>query len=130
MIGPGMLDCRSSLLRVSSLQSPVLPSKKKLACVPRRSYSAVVCVTNGSRGSGQSGFAVFRKQSRVQCGRPNKNGRWRVVAQCEADGAGQGFETAAAEESSSENGIAKSPSIASEVENRVADAGQSSGQTL
>ncbi|KAG0562230.1 hypothetical protein KC19_9G128300 [Ceratodon purpureus] len=122
MIGSGMLDCRSSILQVSSLHSPVLPSlgsKKSIAFsrattrgTVSRPIPQVVCGTSGLWGSGQSGLAAFRKQKRVQCGR-KKIWRGRVRVQCEADGS-QGLENVAAE-SSSGNGSSKSPSIASEV---------------
>lgn len=116
MIGPGMLDCRSSLLQVSSLRSPVLlGSQQKKVAVLGRSHSVVVC--EASVGSGQSRFASgFRKLNHPK----KKNVRWRGgLVRCEADGAGQGVETTASEES---NGMAKSSSssIVSEVENRAA----------
>lgn len=129
MIGLGMVDCRSSILQVSSLHSPLLPSlgsKKGIARLPgnrattRASVSRTIppklCGTSGVWGSGQSGLAAFRKQKRVQCG-GKELGRGRVLVQCEAD-ANQGLENVAAE-STSDNGSSKSPSIASEVSDAV-----------
>jgi hypothetical protein len=136
MIGLGMVDCRSSILQVSSLHSPLLPSlgsKKGIARLPgnrattRASVSRTIppklCGTSGVWGSGQSGLAAFRKQKRVQCG-GKKIGRGRVLVQCEAD-ANQGLENVAAE-STSDNGSSKSPSIASEVSDAVQSPGKSS----
>ncbi|XP_024380474.1 K(+) efflux antiporter 2, chloroplastic isoform X2 [Physcomitrium patens] len=131
MICPRMLDRRSLLPRFSSLQSPVLPSlasKKEIAGLSsnvvtpcwslRKSHSPLVCDAIGVCSTGQSRLAAVGKQKRVQCG-GNKNGRRRVVVQCETDG-GQGLEDVSGKSRTSDGDSNSSP-IASD----VADAGQS-----
>lgn len=79
-------------------------------------HSPVISGTRGVLGSGQSGLAALRKQKRLQCG-GDKNRKWRIVVQCEADGA-NGVENSP-DASSHENGRNNGVPIASE----VADAG-------